>query len=115
MDSFAKFTDDTGNTETVFEIKPDVADALVRALRSDINVQPPRHAESTEDLIAVIAQTSRVITDLKTLRELAIVKADASHPHADRKAIAISAGWPPSRLYRVLERHGRPRDRSAPA
>lgn len=115
MNSHAQFTDSSGATETVFDITPDVVDALVHALRNARNIEPPRHAEDFEALLAVIAQATRVIAHLEGLRDLAIVKADASHTHADRKALAVAAGWPPSRLYRVLERHGRPRDRSASA
>ncbi|MGV9933975.1 hypothetical protein ACWDY4_25895 [Streptomyces olivaceoviridis] len=41
--------------------------------------------------------------------------ADETGPYADRKGTALAAGMPPSRLYRVLDKHGRPRDRKAQA
>ncbi len=95
------------------DVRPDVAEALVDGIQRKVGVDPPRHATTVEELNRVVAETSQIITHLEAFRELAIVAADASHPHADRKAIAIAAGMPPSRLYRILERHGRPRKRAA--
>ncbi|MFJ3984468.1 hypothetical protein [Streptomyces fungicidicus] len=108
---FAEFGDADGTTETVFDIAPDLAVALIDALRNQVGVEPPRHARTFDDLTATIAQTSRLIQHLDTFRELAMIQADDTSPHADRKAIAIAAAMPPSRLYRVLEKHGRPRNR----
>lgn len=112
---YAEFGDASGNKDTVFEITPDVADNFIAAIRNVVGVEPPRHAETFNDLTATIAQTSRVIQHLEAFRELAIAAADRTSPHADRKAITIAAAMPPSRLYRVLEKHGQPRDRKAEA
>ncbi|MHB9754000.1 hypothetical protein ACYBSK_06465 [Streptomyces sp. BYX5S] len=35
----------------------------------------------------------------------------AGGPHADRKALGVAAGMPRSRLYRILEKYGRPANR----
>ncbi|MFG3244187.1 hypothetical protein [Streptomyces sp. NPDC048157] len=98
--------------DAVFDVHPDVATAFADAIRNQANVQGPHHAQDFDDLTATIAQTSRLIQHLEAFRELAIVAADRTSPHADRKAIAIAAAMPPSRLYRVLEKHGRPKNRS---
>ncbi|MFE0801073.1 hypothetical protein [Streptomyces sp. NPDC058812] len=108
---FAEIGDAEGNKDVVFDIAPDLADALAAAIRNSVGVEYPRHARSFEDLTQTIAQTSHVIQHLEAFRELAIVMADVTGPHADRKAIAMAAGFPPSRLYRVLNKHGRPKDR----
>ncbi|MGW3400171.1 hypothetical protein [Streptomyces zhihengii] len=60
-------------------------------------------------------QSARLIQHLEAFRELAIIAADRTNPHADRQAIAIAATMPPSRLYRVLDKHGQPRNRKQPA
>jgi hypothetical protein len=112
---YAEIGDADGNKDVVFDIAPDLANAFVDAIRNVVGVEPPHQADTFTDLIATIAQTSRVIQHLETFRELAIVAADRTSPHADRKGIAIAAAMPPSRLYRVLEKHGRPRDRKADA
>ena len=112
---FAEFGSAANEREdVVYDIRPDVAEAFIAAIRNQVNVQGPRHARSFDDLTATIAQTSRLIQHLGAFRELAIVAADETSPHADRKAIAIAAAMPPSRLYRVLEKHGQPRDRKNP-
>jgi hypothetical protein len=108
---YAEIGDADGNKDTVSDITPDLANAFIDALRNVVGVEAPTRATSFDDLTATIAQTSRVIQRLEVFRELAIVAADQTSPHADRKAIAIAAAMPPSRLYRVLEKHGRPRDR----
>ena len=115
---FARFGNDgNDNVGTVYDVHPDLAEAFMDAIRSRVNVQPPRHAadgdqlSSYNQLTSLIAQTSRVIKHLEEFRELAIVEADKTHQSADRKGIAIAAGMPPSRLYRILERHGRPKSR----
>ncbi|MFD7867972.1 hypothetical protein [Streptomyces sp. NPDC059783] len=108
---FAEIGSTGDGKDVVFDITPDLADAFVDAIRNRINVQGPRHAQTFDDLTATIAQTSRLIQHLQEFRELAIAAADRTSPHADRKAIAIAAAMPPSRLYRVLEKHGRPADR----
>jgi hypothetical protein len=109
---FAEISDADGNKDVVSEITPDLADAFIAAIRNVVGVEPPRHAESFTDLIGTIAQTSRVIQHLEAFRELAMVAADKTSPHADRKGIAMAAAMPPSRLYRVLEKHGRPKNRA---
>lgn len=111
---YAEISDADGNKDVVFEITPDLADALIAAIRNTVSVEQPRHARSFEDLTETIAQTSRVIQHLEAFRELAIVQADTvGGPHADRKALGIAAGMPRSRLYRILERFGRPTNRKA--
>lgn len=110
---YAEFGDADGNKETVFDIAPDLANAFADAIRGAVGVEPPRHAQTFDDLTETIAQTSRTIQHLEAFREQAMAAADRTSPHADRKAIAIAAAMPPSRLYRVLEKHGRPRDRKA--
>ena len=111
---YAEF-EDPNNLEgpklAAFDITPDLADAIRDALSNVRSVDPPRHARSFDELTETIAQTSRLIQHLETFRELAMVAADETGPYADRKAVAIAAGFPPSRLYRVLEKHGRPTDR----
>lgn len=110
---FAKFgSADKEHETSVYDIHPDLAEAFIDGIHNRVNVQGPRHAEAFDDLIATAAQTSRVIQHLEAFRELVMVAADKTSPHADRKAIAISGAMPPSRLYRVLEKHGRPRDRA---
>ncbi|MFI2620419.1 hypothetical protein [Streptomyces sp. NPDC018584] len=110
---YAEIGDADGKKDVVFDITPDLANAFVDAIRNAVGVEPPRQAQTFTDLTATIAQTSRLIQHLEAFRELSIVTADQTSPHADRQAIAIAAAMPPSRLYRVLEKHGRPRDRKA--
>jgi len=110
---FAQFgSSDKEREDSVYDIHPDLAEAFIAAIRNQRNVQGPRHAQDFNDLTATIAQASRLIQHLEAFRELAIVAADRTGPHADRKAIALAATMPPSRLYRVLEKHGRPKNRS---
>ncbi|MEU3639883.1 hypothetical protein AB0H23_27165 [Streptomyces albogriseolus] len=108
---FAEISDADGKKDVVFEITPDLADTFIAAIRNAVDVEGPRHAHTFDDLAATIAQTSHLIQHLEVFRELAMVAADRTSPHADRKAIAIAAGMPPSRLYRLLEKHGQPRNR----
>ncbi|MET7584675.1 hypothetical protein [Streptomyces microflavus] len=112
---YAEFGSATNKREdTVFDVHPDVATAFADAIRNRINVRGPHHAQDFDDLTDAIAQTSRLIEHLEAFREMAIAAADRTSPHADRKAIAIAATMPSSRLYRVLEKHGQPRDRKNP-
>jgi hypothetical protein len=106
----AAFGDDEHGT-SVSGVDRDLADALVAALRGERTVTPPQHAENENRLRQVVAQTSHLIQHLEAFRELAIVATDTTSPYADRKALALAAAMPPSRLYRILERHGRPKDR----
>lgn len=108
---YAEIGSADGDKDVVLGITPDLADAFVDAIRNRVNVEGPRHAQTFDDLAATIAQTSRLIQHLEAFRELAMVAADRTGPHADRKSIAIAAAMPPSRLYRVLEKHGQPVDR----
>lgn len=111
MNHYAVFAAPDGEKTTVFNVAPDVAEGLIAALREQINIEPPRHATDVADLTQVIVQTSHLIQHLEGLRELAIVAADRTGPHVDRKALGIAAGMPPSRIYRILEKHGQPRRR----
>jgi hypothetical protein len=107
-------SDADGNQVTsVSNVRPDLAEALTAALSNERKVEPPRHADNFNRITALITQTTRVIQHLEASREEAMVAADKTHPLADRKAIAIAAGMPPSRLYRILERWGRPKNRKA--
>lgn len=101
--------------DSVYDITPDVAEAFIAAIRNQRNVESPHHAQTFDELTATLTQMSHVIQHFEAFRELAIVAADRTSPHADRKAIAIAAGMRPSRLYRVLDKHGQPRDRKAAA
>ncbi|MFE9810684.1 hypothetical protein [Streptomyces sp. NPDC005548] len=107
----ATFGNEDEPGSSVSGVERDLAETLIAALRGDRDVEPPEHAEAFGHLTKVIAQTSRVIQHLEAFRELGIVAADKTSPYADRQAIAIAAAVPPSRLYRILERHGRPKDR----
>ncbi|MCT9092829.1 hypothetical protein N4G70_28745 [Streptomyces sp. ASQP_92] len=109
---FAQFgSAHTNKVVTAYDIRPDVAEAFIAGVQGNIAERSPRHGVDFPELIATIAQASRVIQGLEELREHAMAAADRTSPHADRKAIAIAAGMPPSRLYRVLEKHGQPRNR----
>ncbi|MFD8609370.1 hypothetical protein [Streptomyces sp. NPDC059631] len=113
---FAEFgSADNEHEVTAHDIRPDLAEAIVDGIHNRTGVQAPRHARTFDDLTATIAQTSRLIQHLEAFRELAMVAADKTSPYADRKAIAIAAAMPTSRLYRVLEKHGRPADRKGDA
>lgn len=108
----AKFGSTVNKNEgTVSGVRPDVAEAFMAAIRNQTDVPWPHYAQSFDDLTATIAQASRLIQYLEKFRELAIVTADRSSYEADRKAIAVAAGIPASRLYRILEQYGRPKDR----
>jgi hypothetical protein len=112
---YAEFEDPDdleGPKIAAFDITPDLADAIREALSNVRSVDPPRHARSFDELTETIAQTSRLIQHLETFRELTMVAADKTSPHADRKAVAIAAAMPPSRLYRVLGKYGRPKNRA---
>lgn len=109
---FASFGDaNNEHIKSVYDITPDVAEALIAAARRDISDRTPRHATTFDDLIETIAQSSRLIQAVEELREKAIVAADRTSPNADRKRIGIAAAMPPSRVYRVLEKYGQPRKR----
>jgi hypothetical protein len=110
---FATFgSADSERTAAVYDVQPDVAEAFIAGVQRDIADRQPRHAADFPDLIETITQATSVIQRMEELREKAIAAADrAGGPHADRKAIGIAAGMPRSRLYRILDKYGRPRDR----
>jgi hypothetical protein len=99
---------------TAANVTPDLAAAILDGLRNVREVEPPTEATDFDDLNETAAQTSRLIRHLEEFRELVIIAADDTSPHADRKATAIATGFPPSRLYRVLDAYSRPRDRKDP-
>ncbi|MFJ8746025.1 hypothetical protein ACIRL2_42550 [Embleya sp. NPDC127516] len=101
---------DDGSEEVVVKHWDDLARALHASLEKDRDITPPKAADFWE-LASNIRMVSRIIQGLEVWRELAIVAADKTGDDADRNAIAIAAGLPASRLYRILDRHGRPRDR----
>jgi hypothetical protein len=82
--------DFTGTRTTRVHGIPDaLADALADALLGLREVTPP-DTNNFDDLTHIIATASRVIQHLDAFRELAIVAADDTSPHADRKAIAAA-------------------------
>ncbi|MEV4335737.1 hypothetical protein [Streptomyces sp. NPDC049590] len=90
------------------------AEVLVGALHEDPSPPTPHETDSFEEQLDAIAQLSRLITHLEAAREEGIAAADRTGgPHADRKALGIAAAMPRSRLYRILERYGRPTNRRA--
>ncbi|MFK8851271.1 hypothetical protein [Streptomyces sp. Ac-502] len=89
------YTDFNGNPKATPGLAPDFTNALIHALNNQVKVEPPQHAQNFDDLIDTLAQTSRVIQHLEAFRELVMVAADKTSPHADRKAIAIAAAMPP--------------------
>lgn len=109
---FAQFgSADRENITTTYDISPDVAEAFIAAIQRNIADRTPRHATTFLNHTATIAQATRVIQAMEELRDKSIVAADETSPNADRKAIGIAAAMPPSRIYRVLEKYGRPRKR----
>lgn len=112
MSWYASFgSADNEHIASVHDIAPDVAEAFIAAKQRHIGELRPQHAHTFDDLTATIAQASRVIQAMEELRDNAIAAADRTSPNADRKAIGIAAAMPPSRIYRVLEKHGQPRRR----
>lgn len=101
---------DDGSQEVVVKHWDDLARALHAALRRDADIPPPKATEFWE-LASNIGQVSRIIGDLEAWRELAIVAADKTSDDTNRHAIGLAARMPASRVYRILDRHGRPRDR----
>ncbi|MGW6021264.1 hypothetical protein [Streptomyces sp. NPDC055099] len=102
-----------GDDATEFATKhrsDDVARALYDALCEDRTASAPKATEFM-DLLRDIAHISHLIQHLEGWRELAMVKADETSEDADRSALGIAASMPPSRVYRILERNGRPRKR----
>jgi len=94
------------------QVEDDVARAVLAALSREDLVEAPA-AQDFDALLRVIAQTTQIVRHLTMFRDMAIVQADASAPSADRRQIGIAAAMPPSRLYRLLDQHGRPRKRGS--
>ncbi|MFI1161343.1 hypothetical protein [Streptomyces sioyaensis] len=92
------------------DVPADLAKAILDGLTNQRTVEPPT-ADDFNDLIPVVAGDTRLIQHLKTHRELAMAKADATSPYADRRAIGTAAAMSPSQVGRVMERNGRPRNR----
>ncbi|MET9909657.1 hypothetical protein ABZZ74_23130 [Streptomyces sp. NPDC006476] len=93
-------------------LAPYAAQILTAAVTNDRDTPKPPPGDSFDDHLESIAQLSRFITHFEAGREEQIAAADTTGgPHADRKALGIAAGMPRSRLYRILERFGRPTNR----
>ncbi|UUU37525.1 hypothetical protein [Streptomyces sp. NBC_00162] len=99
----------SGESHTL-DLPDDVAIALYGGLTNSPDVIEPA-AEDFEELIASTSLLSRLITHLTLSRERHVAAADATSPHANRRAIGIAAAMQPSQLSVVLERNGRPRSR----
>ncbi|MET8696951.1 hypothetical protein ABZV65_30925 [Streptomyces bauhiniae] len=98
-----------GDDRTI-DVPDDLADSLYDALTHQEKVKTPGET-GFDGLHALIARLTRTITHLSVTREIAIARADATGPHANRRAIGIAAAMTPSVLGDVLERNGRPRNR----
>ncbi|MFD9419480.1 hypothetical protein ACFWC9_32910 [Streptomyces goshikiensis] len=101
----------SGESQTV-DLPEDVALALYDGLTNSRAATGPK-AEDFDGLLASTSLLSRLIAHLTLSRERHIAAADATSPHANRRAIGIAAGMQPSQLGVVLERNGRPRSRRA--
>ncbi|MFE5614192.1 hypothetical protein [Streptomyces sp. NPDC056524] len=101
----------SGGSQSV-DVPEDVALALYDGLTNSRAVIDPK-AEDFDELIASISLLSRLITHLTLSRERHVAAADATSPHANRRAIGVAAAMQPSQLGVVLERNGRPRSRRA--
>ncbi|MEV0093793.1 EVE domain-containing protein [Streptomyces sp. NPDC050738] len=103
---------DDGEREHAVENSDALARALVAAVRGERGAQPSAEAKSVE-LLRDIARTSRLIQHLEEWRELVIVQADELDADASRVNLGVAAGMSPSKLYRILEKHGRPKNRTS--
>jgi hypothetical protein len=65
-------------------------------------------------LLTVLERVTRMSDGLTEFWECLAVLADETGPYADRRLIGEAAGIPPSRLYRMLGKHGRPTNRRNP-
>ncbi|MEU4730797.1 hypothetical protein [Streptomyces sp. NPDC023588] len=99
----------SGGSQTL-DLPDDVAIAMYGGLTNSPAVIDPE-AEGFEELLASTSLLSRLITHLTLSRERHIAAADATSPHANRRAIGLAAAMQPSQLGVVLERNGRPRSR----
>jgi hypothetical protein len=64
------------------------------------------------ELLVDIARGRRLIQYLEEWVELAIVQADTLDADGSRAALGVAANMSPSKLYRLLEKHGRPKNRT---
>ncbi|MEV7618020.1 hypothetical protein [Streptomyces sp. NPDC089799] len=96
----------------IVDLPDDIALAVYDGLTNSPNITDPK-AEDFDELLASTSLLSRLITHLTLSRERHIAAADATSPHANRRAIGIAAAMQPSQLGVVLERNGRPRNRKA--
>ncbi|WP_033819110.1 hypothetical protein [Kitasatospora sp. MBT63] len=92
------------------EVPDDLGMALLAGLRGERLVEPPQ-AYGFDDLVALVARTSRLIQHLNVFREVAMSRADAAGAYSNRSALAMAAAMSASQLGRVLQGHGLPRDR----
>ncbi|GAA2753005.1 hypothetical protein [Kitasatospora cinereorecta] len=92
------------------EVPDDLGRALLAALRGERLVEPPQ-ASDFDDLIALVADISRVTQHLNVVKELAMSRADAAGAYSNRRALGMAAAMSASQLGRVLQGHGLPRDR----
>ncbi|MEV4616969.1 hypothetical protein AB0K43_30890 [Kitasatospora sp. NPDC049258] len=92
------------------EVPDDLGAALLAGLRGERLVEPPQ-ASGFDDLVALVARTSRLIQHLNVFREVAMSRADAAGAYSNRSALAMAAAMSASQLGRVLQGHGLPRDR----
>ncbi|MFD4659818.1 hypothetical protein ACFWP2_29795 [Kitasatospora sp. NPDC058444] len=92
------------------EVPDDLGAALLAGLRGDQPVEPPQ-AVDFDDLVALVARTSRLTQHLAVFKEVAMARADSTGGYSNRRALGVAAGMSASQLGRVLEGHGLPRDR----
>ncbi|MBL1097920.1 EVE domain-containing protein [Streptomyces coffeae] len=102
---------DNGEREHAVEHSDALARALVAAVRGERGAEPPADTKLME-LLRDIARASRLIQHLEEWRELAIVRADQLDADASRVNLGVAAGMSPSKLYKLLEKHGRPKSRT---
>ncbi|MDX2557945.1 EVE domain-containing protein [Streptomyces stelliscabiei] len=102
---------DNGEREHAVENSDALARALVAAVRGERGAEPPAEAKFME-LLRDIARASRLIQYVEEWRELAIVQADKLDADASRVNLGVAADMSPSKLYKILEKHGRPKNRT---
>ncbi|MFD3456033.1 hypothetical protein ACFWVC_28120 [Streptomyces sp. NPDC058691] len=102
---------DNGDREHAVEASDALARALMAAVRGERGALPPARTKYAEMLVH-IARVTRQIDLLTEWRELALVQADKLDADANRANLGVAADMSPSKLYRILEKHGRPKNRS---
>lgn len=95
---------------TADDLLGSLPDLVADHLRSRLGGQSPSEADFPT-LINTIGSATELIDVLSECREALIATADETGPYADRQVLAKAAGMPRSRLYRILERFGRPTNR----